>query len=310
MIIRKAVIIGAGAIGSLIGGLLKESGADVTLCDDNQEKVAAINTHGICICDSFDADAARRYIRINAVSDIREAGQPDLILILVKSFNTVEAAAAAAKIRHEDTLILTLQNGFGNTEKILRYWAKQHVLAGVTYHGAYEHADGEIIHTGRGLSQIAPVENNNLDYALAAADFLNKSGVAAEVPKDFIRTAWEKLIVNCAVNPLGAIYRINNGEIPADEERVALIKNIISEAVQVAKAGGTEINESAMWDKIVTTCKNTAQNRCSMLADIERNRRTEIESINGSIVTMGAMHGIETPVNKELSEKILLINAR
>ena len=310
MSIKKTVIVGAGAIGSLIGSLLAESGSDITLCDNNKEKIAAIRKRGICIRNSFDADTTRRYIRINAVSDISEAGQADLILMLVKSFNTEEAAASAAKIRHDKTMILTLQNGFGNTEKILQYWDRRQVLAGVTYHGAYEFADGDIIHTGWGYSLITSVEGGSFPVALAAADFLNRAGLETKAVNNFNRTAWEKLIVNCAINPLGALYRINNGEIPASEERADLIKSVIREAVRVARAEGTEIDEAEIRDKVITTCKNTALNHCSMLADIERSRRTEIEAINGSIVAMGKKHGIETPVNKELLRKILLMNER
>ncbi len=300
----KTIIFGAGALGSLFGGLLAEAGADITLYDINQEKTELINNRGILIRNK---DGQERNIFVKGITSLEDAPQADLVLVLVKAYNTERAGREISRIFWEDMKVITLQNGLGNVEVLNQYLPPANIFAGITYQSATELDWGYIYHTGNGLSIIAPAEQNHLPEAMDLARFFNNHGISAGATSDFNAISWKKLVVNSAINPLSAIYRVTNGLLPQNPEAVRDMAALVVEGVAVAQKVGVPLNYGEMWATVLDTCRQTAENKSSMLADIEAGRPTEIQAINGSINRIGEMYGVDTPTNTKMLRRVTAI---
>ncbi|MCL2817124.1 MAG: 2-dehydropantoate 2-reductase [Clostridiales bacterium] len=304
----RTIIIGAGAMGCFFGGMLAFHGAEVELYDIDQEKVDAINEQGVTVvhqnreCEA--GEPLQRKVKVRAVSHIEDAQPAELQLLLVKSYQTERAAREGALIRLTGTRILTMQNGLGNIEDILKCWSGGQVLAGVTYLSVVEVSPGNVCHTGEGLSTVAPLEIENLSAAMETARFFNDHGIEAGSISHFDSISWKKLIVNSAINPLSALHRLENGKLPKNAQTMRDMAALVVEGVAVAQKAGVPLDYGEMWAAVLETCRRSANNRSSMLVDVEKGRRTEIGAINGSIVRFGEAYGVETPLNMQMVRKI------
>ncbi|MGI6711196.1 MAG: ketopantoate reductase family protein [Bacillota bacterium] len=290
----KIIVVGAGAMGSLVGGLLAEKGADVTLYDVAYEHINTIRNKGLII----EYEGRRRVINVNATEKVKELGKADLLVVLVKSYDTGEALRGIEACLTSRTSVLTLQNGLGNIEAIREVVPPQQILAGVTSHGAMLLEPGMVRHNGGSKTYVGAVDKNERARAQWAARVLNLAGIETQVSEDIMGAVWTKLIVNAAINPLTAITGRFNGELVEDKDLLILMEAIVQEAVLVAKALDMELQHEDMFEYVQTICRVTAQNRSSMLMDIIRGRRTEINAINGSIVGLGVRYLVPTPVNR------------
>lgn len=299
----NTVIVGAGALGCLFAGILTEGGAQITLYDVNQEKVKHINDKGILI---RNPDGNERRIPVKAISNLEDKAGIDLILILVKSYNTDRIAREIARFYQPGTVILTLQNGLGNIEIINQHIPKD-VFAGITYQGAMTLDWGYVFHTGNGLTIIAPGKTAELPMAMELARFFNNYGISAGATSDFDAISWKKLVVNSAINPVSAIHKLKNGELPKDPDAVRDMAALVVEGVSVAQKVGVPLNYGEMWGNVLDTCRETAENKSSMLVDIESARQTEIEAINGSIIRIGEKYGVDTPTNTAVFRKVIAL---
>lgn len=298
----RTVIVGAGSLGCLFAAILTEGGADILLYDLNQKKVEHINKRGILV---RDINGEERRVAVKAISDLAEATEIELILILVKSYNTNLVAQNIAKHYHPEMKILTLQNGLGNVEIIRTHIPEGKVFAGVTYQGAMTLDWGYVYHTGNGLTIIAPCENGELPISMDLARFFNNFGVSAGATSDFDAISWKKLVVNSAINPVSAIHHMKNGDLPKDPDAVRDMASLVVEGVTVAQKVGVPLNYGEMWGTVLETCRETAENKSSMLVDIESARQTEIEAINGSIIRIGEKYGLDTPTNTAVFRKVM-----
>ncbi len=196
----KTLIVGAGAMGSLVGGLLAEGGNEVILYDIAQEQVNAINMCGLVIKQGDRC----RMVKIKSTSRINELGTADLLIVLVKSYDTEKAIKEVKPCIDSQTLVLTLQNGEGNIEAITKVIPPKQVLAGVTSHGAMLLSPGLIQHNGGAQTFIGPVDKQDCSSAEVVAQLLDQAGIAARVCPDIKGMIWTKLIANAAINPLTA----------------------------------------------------------------------------------------------------------
>jgi 2-dehydropantoate 2-reductase len=137
------------------------------------------------------------------------------------------------------------------------------------------------------------------------ARFFSNHGISAGSTNDFKAVSWKKLVINSSINPVSAIYRIRNGELPKNHEAAMDMAALLVEGVSVAQKAGVPLNYGEMWSSVLETCRNTAENKSSMLRDIESSRPTEIEAINGSIIRLGKKFGVETPQNAAVFRKVI-----
>lgn len=299
----KIGIIGAGAIGSLYGAVLSESGQDVFLIDTNEGHVNAVNQNGLTI---IHGDVKKVYANLQAFTDsIKITDELDLVIILVKTYVTEIALEQNQHLFKENTPVLTLQNGLGNIEKIAKYVEKHNIIAGTTSTSGYLVEPGVMLHTGRGGTVIGELHGEMTDRIKQIQQIFDHEQLGeSKVSDDVMSILWEKLIGNCGINPLGALTGLRNGELIENEETSRLIEQIAEECLMVAKKAGIKLsfNDSS---GIKNLARKTADNQTSMLVDVLNQRKTEIMAINGAVVQKAKELGLAVPVNETLVNLVL-----
>jgi len=292
----KIAILGAGAIGSLFGALLWESGEDVVLIG-RKRHVDAIRSRGLKV----SGISGERIVKPKAVTTTQEVGKVDLIIISVKSYDTKQAAKEALNMIHHNTVVLTIQNGLGNIEKLCEIIGEKHVVGGVTMQGSTLVKPGEIYHAGKGPTIIGELNGEITNRIKRIAETFNKAKIETQITQNIWGVLWDKLIINVGINALTAILRVRNGELIKIPEIRDIMIEAVKEAVNVAKALNIKLEIEDHVRKVIEVAEATANNKSSMLQDIEKGKRTEIDYINGAIVKLGKKLKIKTPVNKTLT---------
>jgi len=290
-------IIGAGAMGSLFGALLAESGENVCLIDIWKEHINAINTNGLAI----ELDGKTRFIKLKAEFVENMVDRSDLVIIFVKSNQTSEAAETANKFIGDKTLVLTLQNGMGNADVMTKIIDPKKIVAGTTSHGATMIGPGHVRHAGKGPTVIGMWSGEKNEGLADIVETFNKAGIETKAVEDVKPVVWKKLIINVGINAITALTGIKNGGILDLESTKDLVREAVKEAVAVADAQGIKLPED-MADQVFKVAEATGANRSSMGQDIDHRRQTEIGAINGAIVRLAAQSNFDmVPVNKTLT---------
>jgi len=290
-------IVGAGALGSVVGGLLWEAGVDLVLIRRNKEQVDLIREKGLWL----EGVSGDRLLRPLIVADPAEAGLVDLAIVLVKSYDTEGAVPAVNKILGDRGLVLTLQNGLGNHE-ILGKAFPGRVLLGITTMGALALGPGKFRHTGFGQTYFGEADGGLSERTRPVAELLEKLKVGpVHVVEDALGCVWSKLIINAAINAPATLLRVRNGDLITAEPGRELIHNIVEECLAIVRANGMTLLFDDPEANVVAVCQGTSQNINSMLQDIIAGRRTEIDFINAAVAREGERMGIPAPANKTLA---------
>ena len=297
----RIAILGSGAMGCLYGGLLAESGCPVTLIDVWKEHIETINRQGLRI---EGAGGERVISGIRGVTDPKDAGTADLLIVFVKATMTRTAISQAMPVVGQDTTVMTLQNGLGNAEALSDVVGAHRVVAGVTGHGSTLVGPGVIRHAGQGDTVIGEASGVISERTEKIADVLRRAGFAVSVSDNVMGLIWGKLLVNVGINALTAITGLKNGRLVDFPETSDLMAKAIEEAVAVATEKGVRVNVEEPVRHTREIAKKTAGNRSSMLQDVCRRRQTEISVINGAIVEEGRRLGVPTPVNDVLAKLV------
>ena len=298
----RVAVLGSGAMGSLYGGRLAESGVDVTLVDVRREHVETIRSDGLRISTGDGVET----VGVEATTDPESVGPVELVVVFVKSTATATAMADADEAGlHEGADVLTLQNGLGNPETIAGYVPEERVIAGVTAHGATLEEPGHIFHAGRGPTRIGRYAADNGDRVAAVAGALRAAGFETEVTGDVEAAIWEKVLVNVGINAPTALARVTNGKLASTAPGRRVVEGAVAEAAEVARAEGHDVREDAV-EHVLAVADETGENRSSMLQDVEARRRTEIERLHGAVVDRAERAGIDAPVNRTLAELVRL----
>ena len=294
----KVAVVGAGAMGSLFGGLLAEAGNEVWLYDVWPEHVQTIDQNGLRI----EREGQTRTIKVKATADPQKIGHAELVIIFVKSTQTGAAAKTAETIAAADGVVLTLQNGMGNADAIAEYIAPERILAGTTSHGATLLGPGRVRHAGIGPTTIGAWSRTEggLMHAGQCAEFFNRAGIETQSVADVRSVIWNKLLINIGINAVTALTAIKNGQILDLEITRRLSRAAVEEAIRVAQAENVDIHEDAV-KRVFHIAEATAVNRSSMGQDVDNRRQTEIAAINGFIVREADRLGLQAPVNFTLT---------
>jgi 2-dehydropantoate 2-reductase len=294
----KVCILGAGALGCSIGGALAEAGSDVWLINRSKVHVDAINRHGLRVRDG----QAERFVPVHAATDGHGLGPADLMVVLVKSFDTASAIRAAAPMIGSDTVVMSLQNGLGHEEILADAVGRARVMAGKTYVGGVMLGPGHILSGTRGKQTIIGELDGSISArAKAIAGEFNRGGLATVVSANIMGTVWDKLLVNVSTGALAGITRLTYGPLYEVPEIEATAIAAVAEAMAVARAKGIELairEPREAW--IMASAGLPRDFKTSMLQSLEKGSRTEIDFINGAVVREGAQLGIATPVNRTL----------
>jgi 2-dehydropantoate 2-reductase len=282
---ERIFVLGAGAIGSSYGALLSGKN-DVTLIG-KRDHVDAINAHGL----EINGDVEGKF-SIKAVVQVKEIPLGSLILFTTKAQDIAEAVNRLRQLLKKGVTILALQNGLGIRELILGLVGTQiEVVRGLSLMGA------EFIEPGRisFWNGSTIVEQTSVGEEIAA--LFRESGIETTLTGDIEKEEWNKLVVNCVVNPLTAVLKIRNNAIGSDVLK-EIRHAVIEECVRVGKAEGVTFKSDLKSD--IDHRINGYHNYSSMCQDIMKGKRTEIDFLNGKIVELGNRHGISTPVNETL----------
>jgi 2-dehydropantoate 2-reductase len=298
---RVAMLGGTGAMGGLFGGRLAEAGHDVTLVDVDAEAVARVNAVGIRI----DTDSGTDTIRVPATTDASTVastvGVVDLVVVVVKCYDTEDAVRSALPTIGEDTVVLSLQNGWGNAARIASVVGEGRTAVGVTYHSATVTAPGRIHHTGVGRTVVGELDGSVSGRMTRIAAALNGAGLETEATGHVSQEIWAKLAMNVCALPTAAVLRFTSDQLIADEHVRELMRELLAEAVAVANAQDIPLDFDERWSTITETLTRSVGGKPSMLQDVEGKRRTEIDVVNGAVAAMGAELGVPTPYNETMT---------
>jgi 2-dehydropantoate 2-reductase len=303
----KTAVIGAGAIGSLFGSLLKANNFDVCLFDRDIKKIEYIKKNGIELVVPVTGEKKR--IFPEAFSELQEIKSCDYYLFCVKSYSTEIAASEIASIASENSIAVTFQNGMGNIEKIQKYFPDKSIAAGTTSEGATFLPPGTVVYGGKGKTSVSMItsDRSRLNPLINA---LNRSGLNAEISSDFRKDIWRKLIINAAINPVTAVMKLQNKYICESEYLRAVSDLIIEEAVKTAEAEGIYFNPDEIKAEVYSVAQKTGENRSSMLQDIENSRKTEIDFISGAVADKAKNFSLNTPANIFMQNIIKVLESK
>ena len=281
----KICILGAGALGSAIGGTLAEAGSEVYLINRRDEYVNNINTKGLILRDGI----ADRAVKVQARTDCTGIGPVDLIIVLVKSFHTKEAIANAREIIGDQTIIMSLQNGLGNEEALAEVVGKERLLGGKTYVGGVMLSPGHVLAgTKNKYTYIGELDGTISERVTRVADVFSKAGLSTVVSHNISGVIWDKLLINVATGALSGITGLPYGGLYNVPEIRDCAFEAILEGIAVAKASGVVLateDAEKIWLKAAEGLP--AEFKTSILQSLEKGSITEIDEINGSIVRWG-----------------------
>jgi len=301
----KIVVVGSGAIGCLFAAFLAKSKEEIWLLDKTPEGSAQINEKGI----SLEGENGSWQIKVRSTSNPEEIGKADLILICVKSFHTKSTIEKIKPLLGQDTKILTLQNGIGNVEIIAELTGEDRVIAGVTNEGSTLIDVGKVRHAGGGETIIGTIDGKTPVQMRAIREIFNKVGLECKMSRDIKSLLWSKLIINVGINALSAITRLPNGKLIEYEGTKRILRDAVTEAVRIAKRKRIKLIFDDPLAKVEAVCEGTQSNLSSMLQDVLRKRRTEVDFINGVIVRLGQELGIDVPTNRFLLDLVKTIES-
>jgi 2-dehydropantoate 2-reductase len=291
-------VMGAGAVGCYYGGMLARAGHDVMLIGRAQH-VEAVRRSGLRVQTSaFDA-----IVPMRASEEPSAARGAKLVLFSVKSPDTERAGAALAPHLDPDAVLLSLQNGVDNAERLAATLGRD-VNPAVVYVATEMAGPGHVKHNGRGELVIgSSPASARIAAAFAAA------GVPVEVSDNVIGALWAKLIVNCAYNALSAITQLPYGRLVQGDGVPAVMRDVVDECLAVARAAGVDV-PGDMRQAVPQIAQTMPAQFSSTAQDLARGKPTEIDHLNGLVVRKGDALGVPTPANRLLLALVKLLEGR
>ena len=289
----RIAVLGAGAVGSYFGGMLARAGAPVTLIG-RPRHVEAVTQHGLFI----DSPNFQEHIPVLASISESAAREADIVLLCVKTVDTENAAQSLAPHLSTGAVVISLQNGVDNVERI-HAASKIAAIPAVVYVAAAITAPGCIKHSGRGDLVIG-------SQPLIAAMFA-RAGIPCRVSENIEADLWTKMIMNCAYNAISALGRAKYGRVVSNPWTRELMRQAGAEALAIARAAGVQLPDADMNAVVLRLAEAMPEAMSSTAQDIARGNRTEIDSLDGYLVRRGAELGIATPFNQTLHALVKLL---
>jgi 2-dehydropantoate 2-reductase len=298
--LRRVVVVGAGAIGSLYAAHLATQ-ADIWVLTRRREHARALSDKGLSVSGKSSVD-----VSVHATSDSSELPAFDLAIVATKA-NEVSAAADALRGRSEGAIVMTCQNGLG-ADRIMADAGSWPLVSAVTFMSGTKHGDCHVEYELDAPTWLGPSFVRPASHAAAeqVAELLRRAGLKAEAFDDVRPAVWSKLIFNATVNSLSALTRLPHDRHFRMEERLTdlghLARALVEEGKAVAAAVGVQLHEDP-WEMNLAAVHRgeTAHGRYrhlpSMLADVRAKRRTEVDFITGALVQEGLARGVPVPLH-------------
>jgi 2-dehydropantoate 2-reductase len=282
-------IMGAGAVGSMVGALLT-SEMDVILI--GRPKVAmAIKERGVRVSGKTEL-----HVRPEASSDPADLEGCDIVMLTVKAYDTAEAASMVS-LTEPGAMLVTLQNGLANDARVREVAPGLNSCAALTSMGVTYLGPGHVRHAGQGDTVLGRMACSPLE-AERTAEILTKGGFPITFVANVRGHVWLKGIVNHCINPLTVIHRCRNGVLLEHKEYLQHLTGLCSEALMVTNAEAIDLPTEDILGHVKEVASLTAENRSSMLQDVDRGKRTEIDHITGHLIKVGKGHGLDLPLSE------------
>ncbi|HEY8409148.1 MAG TPA: 2-dehydropantoate 2-reductase [Gaiellaceae bacterium] len=291
----RVCVVGCGAVGSLFAANLAQlDDVEVWAYDASQAHVDAINASGLRLSGAGDVLG-----RVQATTDAAALPACEFGIVATKAMHTGAAVAATAHA-FVDGFIATVQNGLGNEETIAAHVDR--VIRGTTFPAGKIVEPGHVQWDVKGDTTLGPFDDR---VPLAAveqlADACTRGGMPTHAVADARGPQWRKVIFNASTNPIGALTGLTHGRVCERPELRRLVSGLVDEGKAVAAAQAIELDADpeALIDHAAR--KDVAyDHKASMLQDVEAQRQTEIDYLNGGIVRFGQEHGVPTPLNQAI----------
>ncbi len=300
----KIAVIGAGAVGGYFGGMLARAGAPVVMIG-RPAFVDAVRKNGLFL----DTLQFQESVRVEAAAELSAARGAEIVLFCVKTTDNAATARELAPLLAPGATVVILQNGVDNVEQV-RSASGLEALPAVVYVAASMPEPGRIKHVGRGDLVVGP--KNEKTERIAA--LFTRAGVPCRISDNIDGELWTKLFWNCALNAISALGHAKYGQIAASADARRMVETIVEEVLAVARAAnvhppGLEDSQAALAGALKIASQMSAA-FSSTAQDIQRGKRTEIDSLNGYIARRGAELGVPTPVNHALYTLVKLLEGR
>ena len=307
----RIAVMGTGGVGGYFGGMLARAGHDVTFIARGPH-LAAIRHNGLRVGTVHGTFSVKPGLptaaRVGpglptaaplATDNPDEVGPVDLVLFCVKTYHTQEAGQAIAPLIGKDTLILSLQNGVDNEGKLAAIYGWDHVLGGVCYIASTITAPGVITQVSGPRSIVfGEMDGSITPRAQRVQQALVQAGIDTTLSDNIQKALWTKFLFICALSGVASVARATLGEMIAVPEARELLRDTMAEVEAVARARGVAL-EAGIVDRMMRMAEGFApESKPSMLVDIERGNRVEIDALNGAVARMGAELGVPTPANR------------
>ncbi|MFX1448730.1 MAG: ketopantoate reductase family protein [Promethearchaeota archaeon] len=315
--LTKIGFIGAGSIGSMFGGYLASIHTDerplevIFFCRKKHKD--AINKKGLeliaanrnfLLTNIKAYESAEEFIEAYGIDNKFKF---DYLFITTKAYDSEEAMIHYKALIDSCSWLVVLQNGVGNEEVVIKNCDENKVIRIVTSHGALMESPGQVRHTGIGFTKIGfaflKPQNNDLAYEkqILLKTLLDAGGIKTEIVDDIIKCSWEKAFVNIGINAIGALTRLNNGELLESEILRKYMGIAVREALEVANLKEIELSERDYIALTYSVAEKTYNNKNSMLQDILKGKPTEIDFLNGKIVEYANKLDKKVPINELLT---------
>ena len=286
----RIVVLGAGAMGGLYGSYLSREN-DVTMVDINAEVVDKINREGF---EVREPDGSSNLFHPRATTSTAGMDPVDLIIIFLNSRFSESALNANKGIIGPDTCLMTLQNGSGHEATLGKFVPEQNIIIGTTQHNANVGGPGITNHGGSGMTHIGCVTGSASRFQ-SIADSFTACGLQCDVSDDVQKMIWNKMFTNVSASALTAVLQVPLGYISFDPFAWALCQKLIRETVDVAAALGMDFDYDQKVAEVKAVCDNSPNGLTSIYTDLKKGRRSEVDTISGSIVRAGEKAGVPTP---------------
>ena len=301
---KQILMVGAGSVGGFFGARLAKQSPDVSFLL-RPNTLAAVKRNGLTIRSAEGTFT----VRPQAASDARELPRPDLIVLGVKAYDLDEVLNQIEPVLTDKTVILTLQNGIDTEDRLHARLQRDCVVGGVAYIYSKIAEPGVIDHYKKGAVAIGELMGHESARVLAIRDVFAAAGVPCHLSKDIRRAKWEKMCWNCVFNPITVLIDDHVAKALDHPEMTGVIRQIVGEVAAVSAALKVPLPLD-MAERVVKATQEIRDIHTSMYDDWKAGRQTEIEYLNGFIVTKGRELGIPTPVNEALTAMIKTITEK
>jgi 2-dehydropantoate 2-reductase len=289
----RVAVMGTGAVGGYFGARLAAASNDVAFIARGPQ-LAAMRQQGL----TLESPQGNLHIRDALFTDdLSQVGAVDLVLFCVKSYETDATAANLASLIGARTIILSLQNGVDNADKIAERWGHQRTLAGVVYIGSQLLQPGKIKHSSGGRIVFGELDGQVHETTQAVERLLSSARISCEVSRAIRNIQWRKLLWNAPFCAISCLTHSNVKEIVESDSLTKLALDCMAEVREAAKAQAIDL-DPALFDETLNFSKSLGDFKPSMLQDLEAGKPLEYEAFNGIVVELLGRTGKEAPTNQ------------